>query len=268
MPRPTKQKHTTTTLDSALRVRWKDSEVSSLIDLIYEHGHKFSTDSQSASYKSAFWTFLATKLVDDNDEPLKNADQIKNKYKQVSSICFDVLKWCLILDTILKQLKKAYAVCRRLQSLSGFGWSPYTGCDIENLNKKAWEDWVAISVRFHYSFFASSVLKLLLSQSNAPARAYKTKPFPNWDRMVELVEGSAATGIDSFNPTRGLPEHQSSFGDLDGHHSAHSDGSNSPLGSDIDVDDDSNPDTDHDAPTASHQVSFMFDYIEFSFLKP
>ena len=44
---------------------------------------------------------------------------------------------------------------------------------------------------------------------------YKKKPFPNWDKMVDMCDGASATGEDAFHPGEAILSAGESFQELD-----------------------------------------------------
>lgn len=56
----------------------------------------------------------------------------------------------------------------------------------------------------------------MILQDNKPAAPYKKKPFPNWDKMVDICEGASATGEDAFHPGESILMAGKSFQELDG----------------------------------------------------
>jgi Myb/SANT-like DNA-binding domain len=80
------------------------------------------------------------------------------------------------LKTAWKELKTKYAVVKRLQEQSGFGWNPVLQKVTAEL--EVWNAYVA---------------------SNQEAKEFRTKPFPFFDKIHILVDGKIATGNNAFS---------------------------------------------------------------------
>ena len=137
--------------------KWFPDDIEALIETLYINRNKYRTGDNSASFKTAAWQIVAEKLAElheerpEKDEKGKGKGGVKtpracmDKWKSVSHILLRSKVW---LTDPSEQLKEAFKACRKLQGVSGFAWSPFTGCQAANLNESAWKDWVKIKVSY------------------------------------------------------------------------------------------------------------------------
>ena len=94
------------------------------------------------------------------------------------------------------QLKQSYDRVKHIREQSGWGWNYKK--NLPRVKDDVWNKYVKVSdIALSYA-----IVVHIYAQAHPKAKQWCTKPFPFYDNMAELVEGSRASGTRKYRPKK------------------------------------------------------------------
>lgn len=95
------------------------------------------------------------------------------------------------------QLKQEFDIIKELRSLSGFGWDDER--KVVTAEASVWDAYIEVSLS-HIPRLSKAQLEVVF-QKHPKAKPWRKKPFPLYDEISELIDGTRATGHAAFRAT-------------------------------------------------------------------
>ena len=174
--------------------QWSREDEATLVAVLKEHKAMGSWGDNNP--KMSAWTASEQALSGSEIKSggsHKTLTAIRNRWQRVC--CLLLYVYALLMYNFGPfQLKKEYGIVKHLRSMSGWSWDIKT--NLPKVEHDVWEAYIAVSTRLYSVPAQASNVQFLQDHPNA--KPFRTKEFPLFEDIAELIDGTHATGDKAY----------------------------------------------------------------------